>query len=80
MAERTIIAGGVSKSFAWTGGRVGWAVFPTAEEAAVFKNLNINYFSCIPAYNQMGAVMALSRREARWRSRRCAMRSASDAT
>jgi aspartate/methionine/tyrosine aminotransferase len=59
MAERTIIAGGVSKSFAWTGGRVGWAVFPTAEEAAVFKNLNINYFSCIPAYNQMGAVVAL---------------------
>jgi aspartate/methionine/tyrosine aminotransferase len=59
MEERTIIAGGVSKSFAWTGGRVGWAVFPTAEEAAVFKNLNINYFSCIPAYNQLGAVMAL---------------------
>ncbi len=59
MAERTIIAGGVSKSFAWTGGRVGWAVFPTTEEAAVFKNLNINYFSCIPAYNQMGAVVAL---------------------
>jgi len=59
MAERTIIASGVSKSFAWTGGRVGWAVFPTAEEATVFKNLNINYFSCVPAYNQMGARMAL---------------------
>ncbi|HAF03227.1 MAG TPA: aspartate aminotransferase [Spartobacteria bacterium] len=59
MAERTIIVGGVSKSFAWTGGRVGWAVFPTTEEAAVFKNLNINYFSCIPAYNQMGAAVAL---------------------
>ena len=59
MAERTIIAGGVSKSFAWTGGRIGWAVFPTTEEAAVFKNLNINYFSCIPAYNQMGAAVAL---------------------
>ena len=59
MEELTIIAGGVSKSFAWTGGRVGWAVFPTAEEAVVFKNLNINYFSCIPAYNQMGATVAL---------------------
>jgi aspartate aminotransferase len=59
MAERTIIASGVSKSFAWTGGRVGWAIFPTTEEATVFKNLNINYFSCIPAYNQMGAVVAL---------------------
>jgi len=59
MAERTIIVSGVSKSYAWTGGRVGWAVFPTVEEATVFKNLNINYFSCIPAYNQMGAKMAL---------------------
>ena len=59
MAERTIIASGVSKSFAWTGGRVGWAAFPTAEEATVFRNLNINYFSCIPAYNQMGAAVAL---------------------
>jgi aspartate/methionine/tyrosine aminotransferase len=59
MAERTIIASGVSKSFAWTGGRVGWAAFPTTEEATVFRNLNINYFSCIPAYNQMGAAVAL---------------------
>jgi aspartate/methionine/tyrosine aminotransferase len=59
MAARTIIVGGVSKSYAWTGGRVGWAVMPTAEEAQVLKNLNINYFSCIPAYNQMGAKMAL---------------------
>ena len=59
MEERTVIVSGVSKSYSWTGGRVGWAVFPTAEEAAVFKNLNINYFSCIPAYNQMGAKVAL---------------------
>ncbi len=59
MAERTIVVGGVSKSFAWTGGRVGWAVLPTVEEAQVFKNLNINYFSCTPAYNQMGAAIAL---------------------
>lgn len=59
MEERTILVSGVSKSYSWTGGRVGWAVFPTAEEAAVFKNLNINYFSCIPAYNQMGAKVAL---------------------
>jgi aspartate/methionine/tyrosine aminotransferase len=59
MAERTVIVGGVSKSYAWTGGRVGWAVFPTVEETQIFKNLNINYFSCIPGYNQMGAKMAL---------------------
>ena len=59
MAERTIISSGMSKSFAWTGGRVGYAVMPTAEEADVFKNMNINYFSCIPPYNQEGAREAL---------------------
>lgn len=59
MAERTIIVGGVSKSFAWTGGRVGWAVLPTAEEASVFRTFNINYFSCVPGYNQWGAKVAL---------------------
>lgn len=59
MAERTIVVGGVSKSYAWTGGRIGWAVLPTAEEATIFKNLNINYFSCVSGYNQMGAALAL---------------------
>jgi aspartate/methionine/tyrosine aminotransferase len=59
MEERTIIVSGVSKSYAWTGGRVGWAVFPTAQEAALFRNININYFSCVPAYNQWGAKVAL---------------------
>lgn len=59
MEERTILVSGVSKSYSWTGGRVGWAVFPTTEEAAVFRNLNINYFSCIPAYNQLGAAFAI---------------------
>lgn len=59
MEARTILVSGVSKSFSWTGGRIGWAVFPTVEEAAVFKNLNINYFSCLPAYNQMGAKVGL---------------------
>jgi len=59
MVERTVIVSGVSKSYSWTGGRVGWAVFPTQEEAQIFKNLNINYFSCVPAYNQMGAKVAI---------------------
>lgn len=59
MAERTVLVSGASKSYSWTGGRIGWAVFPTVEEAQVFKNLNINYFSCVPAYNQMGAKLAI---------------------
>lgn len=59
MAERTVIVSGASKSYSWTGGRIGWAVFPTAAEAQVFKNLNINYFSCTAAYNQMGCKVAI---------------------
>jgi aspartate/methionine/tyrosine aminotransferase len=59
MQERTIVLSGASKTYSWTGGRIGWAVFPTAEEAAVFKNFNINVYSCVPAYNQMGAKVAL---------------------
>lgn len=65
MAARTIISSGFSKSYAWTGGRVGYAVFPTIEEANIFKNLNINYFSCIPAYNQEAAREALENPEAK---------------
>jgi len=58
MRERTIISSGCSKTYAWTGGRIGYAVFPTVEEADVFKNLNINYFSCIPPFTQEGARVA----------------------
>ena len=59
MEERTIISSGLSKSFAWTGGRIGYAVLPTTQEADIFKTMNINYFSCIPPYNQEGAREAL---------------------
>ena len=59
MTERTIIASGFSKTYAWTGGRIGYAVFPTVEEAEVFKRLNINYFSCVSPYNQEAARVAL---------------------
>jgi aspartate aminotransferase len=59
MEQRTILVSGVSKTYSWTGGRLGWAVFPTADEAQLFKNLNINYFSCVPPFNQMGAKAAI---------------------
>jgi len=59
MEKITILVSGASKSYSWTGGRIGWALFPTAEEAEVFRNLNINYFSCISPYNQEGARLAL---------------------
>jgi len=59
MADRTILVTGASKSYSWTGGRLGWAVLPTVEEAELFKNMNINYFSCVSPYTQMGAALAL---------------------
>lgn len=60
MEARTILASGVSKTYSWTGGRVGWAVYPTVEEARVHRKLAINYFASIPPYNQWGAVEALT--------------------
>ena len=59
MASRSIIASGFSKTYAWTGGRIGYAVFPNTEEAEIFKTMNINYFSCVPPYNQEAARVAL---------------------
>ncbi len=65
MRERTIVSSGFSKSFAWTGGRIGYAVFPTEEEANTFKNLNSNYFSCVPPFIQEGARVALEHPDSR---------------
>ena len=59
MASRSIIASGFSKTYAWTGGRIGYAVFPNTEEAEIFKTMNINYFSCVTPYNQEAARVAL---------------------
>ena len=59
MEKKTVLVSGASKSFSWTGGRIGWALFPTVEEAEIFKNLNINYFSCTAAYNQEGARLGI---------------------
>lgn len=52
MLERTILVSGHSKSFAMTGWRLGYAILPTVEEHAVFKNLNINSISCTPPFIQ----------------------------
>ncbi len=52
MAERTVICSGHSKGFAMTGWRLGWAALPTVEEAAMFKQLNINTISCVPPFLQ----------------------------
>ncbi len=55
MRERTIIASGHSKGFAMTGWRLGWCVLPNKREAAMFKQLNINFVSCVPPFIQDAA-------------------------
>lgn len=60
MDKRTIIVSGLSKTFSWTGGRIGYAIFPTEEEALVFKNLAINYYSCVPPFLQEAGRVALT--------------------
>ncbi|MGH9334714.1 MAG: aminotransferase class I/II-fold pyridoxal phosphate-dependent enzyme, partial [Vicinamibacteria bacterium] len=59
MRERTIIASGHSKGFAMTGWRIGWCVLPNKEEAALFKQININFVSCVPPFIQEAAREAL---------------------
>ena len=58
MPERTVLASGHSKGFAMTGWRLGWAVLPTEEEAAIFKQLNINIMSCVPPFLQEAGAAA----------------------
>ena len=60
MESRTIMASGCSKTFAWTGGRVGWAVYPSVGEAQMHRRLAINHFASISPYNQWAAVEALT--------------------
>ena len=58
MPERTVVASGHSKGFAMTGWRLGWALLPTPEEAAVFKRININIVSCVPPFLQEAGAAA----------------------
>jgi aspartate/methionine/tyrosine aminotransferase len=60
MEERTIISSGHSKGFAMTGWRLGFAVLPTAAEAAIFKQLTINTVSCVPPFIQEAGRVALT--------------------
>ncbi|MFQ5511146.1 MAG: pyridoxal phosphate-dependent aminotransferase [Candidatus Krumholzibacteriia bacterium] len=59
MEDKTILVSGHSKSYAMTGWRLGYAVLPTAEEATLFKQLNINIISCTPPFIQEAGREAL---------------------
>ncbi len=58
MAERTILLDGWSKTFAMTGWRLGFGVFPPALVEPVTR-LAINSVSCTSAFSQHAAIAAL---------------------
>jgi aspartate/methionine/tyrosine aminotransferase len=58
MRERTVLMDGLSKSYAMTGWRLGYAVAPKAL-AAKLDTLMINSSSCAAGFTQMAAIEAL---------------------
>jgi aspartate aminotransferase len=58
MADRTILLDGWSKSYAMTGWRLGYGVFPPALVEPVTR-LAINSVSCTSAFSQYAAIAAL---------------------
>src|SRR6266567_57562 len=58
MRERAVLMDGLSKSYAMTGWRLGYAVAPKAL-ADKFNQLMINSSSCVAGFTQMAAVEAL---------------------
>jgi aspartate/methionine/tyrosine aminotransferase len=59
MRDRTVLMDGLSKSYAMTGWRLGYAVAPKAL-AARLDQLMINSSSCAAGFTQMAAIEALS--------------------
>jgi aspartate aminotransferase len=59
MAERTVLLDGWSKTFAMTGWRLGFGVFPPALVEPVSR-LVINSVSCTTAFSQRAAIAALT--------------------
>ncbi len=58
MAERTVLLDGWSKTFAMTGWRLGYGVFPQPLVEPVTRLL-VNSVSCVPAFSQHAAIAAL---------------------
>lgn len=58
LAQRTIILDGLSKSYAMTGWRLGYGVFPEAMTEHIVK-LVVNSVSCAPAFSQRVFLAAL---------------------
>ncbi len=59
MAERTIILDGFSKTYAMTGWRMGWGIFPEPLVPAI-SQLQINCTSCTSSFSQVAGIEALT--------------------
>ncbi|MEO1676520.1 MAG: aminotransferase class I/II-fold pyridoxal phosphate-dependent enzyme [Pseudomonadota bacterium] len=59
MADRVLVAGSMSKSFAMTGSRIGWLVGPEDAIAALIKLMTHTTYG-LPGYLQAGALWALT--------------------
>src|SRR5438046_5783402 len=69
MRERMVLMDGLSKSYAMTGWRLGYAVAPRAL-AARLDTLMINSSSCAAAFTQIAAIEALGSPESEHAVRR----------
>ncbi len=61
MAERTMVLDGFSKTFAMTGWRLGYGLFPK-DIAALVAKLQTNCTSCTASFSQIAGIEALSDR------------------
>jgi aspartate/methionine/tyrosine aminotransferase len=59
MLDQTIILDGFSKTYAMTGWRLGYGVFPP-EMVPVIDKLMVNSVSCVPPFSQYAALAALT--------------------
>ena len=59
MRERTVVLDGASKSYAMTGWRLGFGIYPDWLVKPITRSI-INDFSCTSAFSQMGLIEALS--------------------
>ncbi len=59
MQERTVILDGFSKTYAMTGWRLGFGIFPNTEIAAHVARLQTNCTSCTSSFTQIAGVQAL---------------------
>jgi aspartate/methionine/tyrosine aminotransferase len=60
MLEKTIILDGFSKTYAMTGWRLGYGLFPTPGLAALIAKLQVNATSCTAAFTQQAGIEALT--------------------